>query len=142
MVKSKWGERDYQKDRNNWNQNGFDSFLVELAKYGLSAKDMHMNLNLFSRVSVDYDGNLKFVENHSKKGDVITLRFEMPTLVVFHTCPHPLNPEKTYPRHGVYYAVYSTDKADEFDCCRTHCEENKRGFENTARYMFGIRDLF
>lgn len=142
MVLKKWGDRDYQKDRNNWNQNGFDSFLTELAKYGLSAKDIHMNLNLFSRVSVDNDGNLSFVENHSKIGDVITLRFEMPTLVVFHTCPHPLNPSKEYPRFGVHYAVYATDPASEFDVCRVHCEENKRGFENTRRYMFGIKDLF
>ena len=75
MVKEKWGDRDYQKDRNLWNQNGFDSFLVELGKYGMSAKDMCMCMNLFSRVSVDYDGNLSWVENHSKAGDVIALRF-------------------------------------------------------------------
>lgn len=142
MVAEKWGERNYQKDRNMWNQNGFDSFLVELAKYGMSAKDMHMPLNLFSRVSVDYDGNLSYVENHSKAGDVITLRFEMPTLVVFHTCPHPMNPAKEYPRHGVHYSVYSTEPAGEFDVCRTHCDENARGFENNRRYLFGIKDLF
>ena len=141
MVKEKWGDRDYQKDRNLWNQNGFDSFLVELGKYGMSAEDMCMCMNLFSRVSVDYDGNLSWVENHSKAGDVIALRFEMPTLVIFHTCPHPLNPAKTYPRHGVHYAVYSCDPAGEYDLCRTHCPENQRGFENTRRYMFGIRDL-
>jgi len=33
----------------------------------------------------------------SKKGDSITLRFEMDTLVVLHTCPHPLNRDAEYP---------------------------------------------
>ncbi|NNJ92817.1 MAG: DUF1989 domain-containing protein, partial [Gammaproteobacteria bacterium] len=32
MVKQKWGERSYQEHHNNWNQNGYNSFLVELAK--------------------------------------------------------------------------------------------------------------
>lgn len=86
MVKKQWGDRDYQQDRNEWHQNGRDAFLVELAKYGLNAEDMHMNLNLFSRVAIDEEGNLSFVEDHSKPGSVITLRFEMPTLIMFHTC--------------------------------------------------------
>ena len=32
-IEGKWGKRDYQTDQNQWLQNGFDSFLVELAKY-------------------------------------------------------------------------------------------------------------
>ena len=36
LVAQRWGQRDYQADRNDWHQNGYDAFLVELAKYGLA----------------------------------------------------------------------------------------------------------
>ena len=43
QIESRWGKRDYQKNRNDWLQNGTDAFLVELAKYGLSRADMAAN---------------------------------------------------------------------------------------------------
>ena len=84
-VADKWGKRDYQTDRNNWLQNGFDSLLVEVAKYGLGKRDLAANINLFSKVKTDDSGNLSFVEAHSNAGDCIQLRFEMETLVALTT---------------------------------------------------------
>ncbi len=92
IVAQKWGERRYQQYRNDWQLNGYDSFLVEVAKYGLGKKDLAANLNLFSKVSVDDSGSLHFDGTAAKAGGFIDLRFEMDTLVVLHTCPHPLNP--------------------------------------------------
>ena len=82
IVASRWGEASYQSALNEWTKNGYDSFLVELAKYGLGRKDMAANLNLFSAVKVDHEGTLSYVENNSKPGDSIELRFEMDTLVL------------------------------------------------------------
>ena len=53
---SKWGESSYQDDRNDWHQNGHDSFLVEAAKYGLGRRDLAANVNWFSKVVVADDG--------------------------------------------------------------------------------------
>jgi len=137
MVKEKWGEKTYQDHHNDWNQNGYSSFLVELAKYGLGKKDMAANLNLFSAVSADDDGVLKFAEGNSKAGDAIELRFEMDTLVLLHTCPHPLNPAKEYPKKPIKYQIIQAASVTEDDACKNFCDENKRGFKNNEIYHLG-----
>ncbi|MDH5517402.1 MAG: urea carboxylase-associated family protein [Gammaproteobacteria bacterium] len=137
IVKKKWGEKTYQDYHNGWNQNGYDSFLVELAKYGLGKKDMAANLNLFSSVSVDDMGNLQFKENNSKAGDSIELRFEMDTLVIFHTCPHPLNPASEYPRKAIRYQIVQSAEVADDDFCKNFRPENRRGFENNKIYHAG-----
>lgn len=132
-----YGARDYQTDRNNWHQNGYDAFLVELAKYGLGPRDMAANLNLFSKVTTDDDGFLRYVPDHSKAGSQVTLRFEMDTLVVMHSCPHPLDPAKHYPRKPVHLALCQAGPIREDDVCLNHCAENRRGFENNRLYHLG-----
>ncbi len=137
-VREKWGERTYQEYKNGWYQNGYDAFLVELAKYGLGRKDMAANLNLFSKIEVDAVGDLAYVENHSSAGQCIELRFEMDTLVLLHTCPHPLNPAATYPKNPVTYQLFESAPLSDDDECKNHCPENQRGFDNNRLYNLGI----
>ncbi|OYY75399.1 MAG: urea carboxylase [Gammaproteobacteria bacterium 28-57-27] len=134
-LREKWGERRYQEARNDWTLSGVDSFLVELAKYGLGKKDMAANLNLFSKLAVEDDGTLVFVEQHSAAGDQIALRFEMDTLVIFHTCPHPMNPAATYPKKPVRYQIWAADPVADDDLCMNSRVENQRGFQNTELYQ-------
>lgn len=136
LVQERWGARDYQSDHNEWLQNGYDSFLVELAKYGLGARDMASNLNLFSKVIVDDSGNLSLDNGATKPGTQITLRFEMDTLVVLHTCPHPLNREASYPRKPVLCEFLQADPVSDDDYCLNYRPENRRGFENNRLYYF------
>ncbi len=138
MVIEKWGEHNYQDHHNDWYKNGYDSFLVELAKYGLGKKDMAANLNLFSRVETDVEGNLRYIENHSSAGDFIQLRFEMDTLLILHTCPHPLNKQKTYPQKPVHYEILTSQPINADDLCMNSCTENQRGFENNRIYHLGL----
>jgi uncharacterized protein len=133
-VSARWGARDYQQDRNLWLQNGFDSFLVEVAKYGLGERDLAANLNLFSKIEVNEEGDLQYVSDHSPAGATIGLRFEMDTLVVMHTCPHPMNPAEHYPRKPVGYALLTAEPPAADDPCRLSRPENGRGFANTERY--------
>lgn len=136
-VRDKWGESSYQQHQNARQQNGYDSFLVELAKYGLGKKDMAANLNLFSGVKTDRDGSLQYIDNNSKAGDSVELRFEMDTLVVFHTCPHPLNPAGTYPRKSIRYQVIKAAPVTDDDYCMNSHAENRRGFQNNKIYHLG-----
>lgn len=136
-IEKNWGTRDYQTDHNHWLQNGFDSFLVELAKYGLNKEDLCANVNWFSEVRADEEGNLKLTRQ-SQAGDEITLRFEMDTLVVLHTCPHPLNNEEQYPNKPVSLTLTQSAPISDDDECLNHCAENRRGFENNALYHFGL----
>ncbi len=137
-VKALWGGVSYQEARNDWQLSGNTSFLVELAKYGLGIKDMASNLNLFSKVSVDSEGNLLLAEQHSSAGEKISLRFEMDTLVVIHTCPHPLSTVEQYPSKPVGVEISDANPILDDDICVTHCAENARGFENNRLYHLGV----
>jgi len=137
IVAEKWGEHNYQDYQNDWYLNGYDSFLVEFAKYGMSERDMAANLNLFSKIEVDDSGNMSFVAGNSKAGDSIVLRFEMDTLVMFHTCPHPMSTLVEYPKKPVVYQISKSDEVSSDDFCRNFREENQRGFKNTELYNIG-----
>ena len=142
IVHRKWGSLSYQEARNEYHRNGRDCFLVELGKYGLGRRDFAANVNWFSRVDAAPDGTLRFCEGHSVPGTAVTLRFEMPTLVVLHTCPHPLNPAAEYPRRPIAYQLGLADPVAEDDPCRTSREENGRGFMNNRLYSLSATAAF
>ncbi|WP_317933377.1 urea amidolyase associated protein UAAP1 [Halioxenophilus sp. WMMB6] len=137
LVAERWGKRDYQHDRNDWHQNGHDAFLVELAKYGLGLADMAANLNLFSKVATDKSGDLRLEPGHSPAGSHITLRFEMNTLVLLHTCPHPLDVSASYPAKPVGVRIEAAAPVSDDDYCLNYRPENRRGFANNALYHLG-----
>ncbi len=139
IVARKWGKRGYQEYRNDWQRDGYTSFLVELAKYGMGKKDMAANVNFFSRVDVDADGALRYAQNHSQTGDSVELRFEMDTLVLLHTCPHPLNPAADYPRKPIQYQIRTAGDVAGDDYCLNFRPENGRGFRNNALFHLGMK---
>ncbi len=134
QVKEKWGEKSYQEAHNLWHQNGYDSFLVELAKYGLNNRDMAANVNWFSKVITDDEGNLSLDTSAAKAGTQVSLRFEMDTLVIMHTCPHPLSCAEAYPYKPVLIELMAADEVAEDDYCMNFRPENRRGFENNQLY--------
>ena len=135
LVAARWGDRTYQQYRNDWTQNGYDAFLVEGGKYGLGRRDLAANVNWFSKVSVADDGAMTFDQGNSRAGRFVDLRFEMDTLVLLHTCPHPLNPAAQYPRGPVVVQLHKAQPASQDDFCRNSRPENVRGFANTALYQ-------
>ena len=141
IVEDRWGLTTYQQARNERTQNGLDSFLVEAAKYGLGKKDLAANVNWFSKVVPDAEGKLTFVPNTTGAGAMVELRFEMDTLVLFHTCPHPLDPSPSYSPRPVQLDIFAAEPASEHDFCRTSRPENGRGFENTELYIQTLRSV-
>lgn len=138
LIAKQWGRRDYQKDRNQWKQNGHDAFLVELAKYGLGAADLAANINWFSKVAVDDSGALRLIHDHSKPGSQVSIRFEMDTLVLMHACPHPLNQSDTYPQASIQVELGTAKPVGVDDYCKNFRPENQRGFENNRLYHLGL----
>ena len=134
IVAERWGQRTYQSCRNDWTQNGLDSFLVEGGKYGLGRRDLAANVNWFSKVSVAEAGDMNFDAANSRAGAFVDLRFEMDTLVLLHTCPHPLNPALEYPRAPIDLQLHKSAPVQDDDFCRNSCAENVRGFANTELY--------
>jgi uncharacterized protein len=68
------------------------NFIAELAKWAMAPSEIVSNINLFMRVHFDAQGAVKIVDGISKPGDFITLRAEMPVLVVLSNCPQQHNP--------------------------------------------------
>ena len=136
-IEEKWGERDYQQDLNDWKQNGHDAFLVELAKYGLNQADLAANVNWFSKVMVSNEGAMQLEQNYSHAGSHVTLRFEMDTLVLLHTCPHPLDTAASYPQKKVKIELGQAHTLNDDDYCLNFRPENGRGFQNNALHHIG-----
>jgi urea carboxylase-associated protein 2 len=134
LVAARWGEQSYQQYRNDWTQNGHDAFLVEGGKYGLGRRDLAANVNWFSKVSIAEDGSMRFARAHSRAGHFVDLRFEMNSLVLLHTCPHPLNPATEYPRNPITLQLTEAEPVTADDFCRNSRPENQRGFANTELY--------
>ncbi len=137
MVERQFGASSYQNDRNDRLQNGRFAFLTEAAKYGLGRRDMAANVNWFSKVAVDADGNMRFVEGHARAGASVSLRFEMDTLVLLHACPHPLDPATAYPRRPIGVSIAAAPPMAADDLCLNAAPENVRGFANTELYHAG-----
>lgn len=134
IVKERWGGTTYQAVRNDWQQNGHDSFLVEAAKYGLGKRDLVANVNWFSKVVADGHGRITLAQADAKAGASVALRFEMDTLVLLHTCPHPLDQSAQYPRKPVEFEISASAEISTNDACRISRPENGRGFENNRIY--------
>jgi len=135
LVGSKYGVTRYQEHRNEYHKNAFDGFLIELAKYGLSERDMAAPINFFSKVVVDGEGNMRFVTGNSKAGAYVELRAEMNVLVILNTCQHPLDPNPNYDPKPVDLSIRRVPLAASDDVCRMSREENQRGFILTERYF-------
>ena len=112
-----------------WRRSARDALLVELAKHGLGARDLVANVNFFTKVGVD-DGRRArgSCAGNSRAGDAVTLRFELDTLVVLCSVPHPLDPAAEWAPRPVALELASVDAARDADAVRRACAENERGF--------------
>ncbi len=135
LVEKKYGKADYQECRNDWHQNAFDSFLIELAKYGLGPRDLQAIVNFFSKVAVTEDGSMRYQALHSAPGSFVELRAEMNTLVILNTCQHPLDPNPAYAPKPVEIAIKRVPKPVQDDACFVSCPENMRAYTLTERYF-------
>ena len=131
---AKFGAGSYQKLRNDFHRNTRDNFLVELGKYGLSKRDLHANVNFFTKVVASLDGNLTF-SRPARAGSAVELRADMNVLVVLSNTPHPLDPSTTYAPKPVALSVRAGRIAAPNDACRTACPESERAFTLTDRYF-------
>ena len=132
-VAEKYGQGRYQELRNGFFRNGMDNLLVELGKWDLGLADLLMNLNLFSKVTVDSDGCFHFEAGNSKAGDYIELYAPMDTLVVLTALQHPMDPNPLYAPKPVQLSWQQVQSDGISVLCRTSRPENGRGFHNTER---------
>ncbi len=135
LVASRYGEATYQERRNDCYRNAWDGFVIELAKYGLGARDLAAPVNFFSKVEVDNAGDMRLIPGNSRSGDYVELRAEMNVLVVINTCQHPLDPNPRYAPKPAHLAIRRASPPMPDDPCRLSRPENARGFILTERYF-------
>ena len=135
LVKAKYGVAMYQDYRNDYFKNTRDSFLIELGKHGLGARDLIANVNFFSKVQVSQDGAMKFIPDNSAPGSHVELRAEMNVLAILNTCQHPLDPAPNYDPKPVKLEIRRVAAPAVDDACRMSRPENERGFTLTERYF-------
>lgn len=129
-VQRRFGVSTYQAQRNAMVRNTRDNVLIEFGKHELGARDLHANVNLFTKVIVTDDGALAFVPGHAP-GASVTLRAEVATLVVLSNTPHPLDPATTYDPPAVTLQISSVPPPGPDDACRMSRPENARAFIRT-----------
>ena len=135
QARARYGVAGYQEARNEYVKNAFDGFVIELAKYGMTARDLTAPVNFFSRVVVRETGAVTFVPTRARGGAAVELRAEMNVLVVLNTCQHPLDPTPRYEPKPVSLSVRRVPPPAADDPCRVSCPENGRGFTLTERYF-------
>jgi len=69
-----------------------ENFLVEIAKYGMTKRDIVSNINFFMNVPILPNGELAIIDGASKPQDYVELRADMDLLCVISNCPQVNNP--------------------------------------------------
>ncbi len=131
LIRQKYGVARFQEHRNQMYRSGLDGMLIELGKWGLGRRDVVSNINFFSKVTAKASGELVFHSGNSRAGDYVDLSFEMDTLAVLSTAPHPLDPAEIYRPGAVSLAAFATPPGVAVECARI--PENMRGLQNTRR---------
>ena len=136
-VEARFGASSYAADANGRRRSARAGLLDELWKHGLGARDLHANINWFSKVAPSGDdrGSLEYVPAHSAAGDWFSLRAELDLLLVFSTAPHRLDPSDTWNPAGIRLAVAASARPGPADPSRTHRAESARALELSERSM-------
>ena len=69
-----------------------ENFCIEVAKYGLTKRDVPPNINFFMNVPIEQDGSLAIVDGVSGPGDHVEVTAEMDVICVISNCPQINNP--------------------------------------------------
>lgn len=134
-LEARVGRQRYQEYRNGMTRSGMEGFLKELGRLGLNRRDLHANVNWFSKVAASASGDLTLAANHSTAGACVDLRFDMNALVVLSTSMHPLDPAATWAPKPLKLTAWRCGLANQDDYCRNFRPESGRAFLNTERYF-------
>lgn len=69
-----------------------DNFVLDLARHGMTKRDIAANINFFMNVPISPDGTMTIVDGISAPGDHVELRAEMDVLCVISNRPQINNP--------------------------------------------------
>jgi hypothetical protein len=133
-MAERFGTRRFQEHRNDMHRSGREGLLKEMGRWGLGKRDLHANVNFFSKVTADADGNLSLRAATPPRA-CVDVRFDMDVLLAVSAAPHPLTETGIYVPKSVKLTAWRAGIAPADDYCRNSRGENQRAFVNTARYF-------
>jgi len=133
-MTERFGTKRFQEHRNAMHRSAREGLLNEMGRWGLGKRDLHANVNFFSKVTADADGNL-MLHSGTPRGAYLDVRFDMAVLLALSAAPHPLTEKGVYLPKPVKLTSWRAGIATADDYCRSFRGENQRAFANTARYF-------
>lgn len=124
----------------NAHPNARDRFVVALAKFGRSKRDVAPNMNFFKGVRIERDGTLRWDEQPSPVGAYVELRAELDVLVVVANTPHPCDPRPEYISSNLRITAWTGDPTGEDDPLWSATPERERAFRNTEDHWTSHRE--
>jgi uncharacterized protein YcgI (DUF1989 family) len=121
----------------NWgpHPNARDRFLLAAAKFGLGRRDIHPCVSWFKGVRVEPDGTTRLEHGPYPPGRALTLRAEMPVIVILANCPHPRDPRPTYHVTPLRVSAWRGPVTPDDDPLRNASPEAQRAFLNVDEYF-------
>lgn len=116
-------------------RNARDNFIQRLGRLGMSKRDLMPALTLFAGLEVEPDGRMLHVPGVAHPGDFISLRAELPLLVLLSNTPHACDPRSDYAPLPLQIEVFPTRALRPDDPCRHRCPEAERAYLNTSQYL-------
>ena len=114
--------------------NARDRFVIALAKYGMTRRDIHPCVNWFKPVAVAADGAIELDHGPHAARQHIILRAEMDVIVVIANCPHVRDPRDDYTVTPVRATAWAGPVTPPDDAVRMATPEGLRAFENVEDY--------
>jgi uncharacterized protein YcgI (DUF1989 family) len=111
---------------------GRSLFTLAAAKHGLTQRDLPNSLSFFRDVHVEPNGDLT-PSADQQAGASITLRMELPVIVLIANVPHPLTPDADCTELEV--AAWRDHATRPTDPLWSATPEGRRAFENTHAYL-------
>lgn len=133
-MTERFGTKRFQEHRNEMHRSAREGLLKEMGRWGLSKRDLHANVNFFSKVTTDAGGNLSLHTGTPPRA-YVDVRFDMDVLLAISAAPHPLTEIGVYVPKPVKITAWRAGIAVADDYCRNFRAENQRAFVNTARYF-------
>ncbi len=117
--------------------NARDRFIVALAKFGRSKRDVAPNVNFFKGVRVQPDGTLQWDDRPSPPGAHVELLAELDVLVVVANTPHVCDPRDDYTATNLRITAWAGQPTAPDDPRWSATPEAERAFRNTEDYWAG-----
>jgi urea carboxylase-associated protein 2 len=114
--------------------NARDRFVIALAKYGMTRRDIHPCIAWFKPVAIAADGTIELDVGPHRPGQAITLRAEMDVIVILANCPHVRDPRADYSVTPVRATAWRGAITPLDDAIRNATPEGLRAFENVEDY--------